>query len=165
MFTEAGTVIEVTAIERKQLPKELLRLLSEFSIADIIAALVPDPIRAESRQYGPLGNVFFRPLIFNGVGSQNAYQGHAHHYDHVTYLSRGTVNLRAWEVEPRTGKQVNDKVIERQYVAPSAILIKRNWAHEFTALEADARADCIFAIRDFDGQVIQEWNGNVDAVT
>lgn len=158
-------MIEVQQLERKRLPKELLALLADYSIADIIASLVPNPIQASARQFGPLGNVFFRPMVFEGIGSQNAFQGHAHHYDHVTFLSRGSVNLRAWEVDPRTGKPVNPAVIERQYQAPSAILIKRNWAHEFIALEEGTRCDCIFAIRDFDGEVVQEWNGNMDAVT
>ena len=80
--------------------------------------------------------------------------GHAHNFDHVTFLWRGSVGLRAWHAESP------DKVTTRKFSAPARVLIHKDWMHEFTALEDGTAADCIYAVRDFDGQVTDIWNGD-----
>jgi hypothetical protein len=114
---------------------------------------------------GPMGNVYFRPMRFEKKGAQVA--GHAHHFDHVTFLWRGALKLRAWPVETETVEPNGDRhppheaqMLVRQYTAPARILIKKDWAHEFTALANQTMADCIYAIRDFDGQPTDNWNGD-----
>jgi len=109
---------------------------------------------ATTRRYGPFGNLWFRPMDFAQVGS--VIKGHKHHYDHVTFLSRGAV-LVAYELP--TGERG-----ERVYSAPAAILIRKNVIHEITALEPGTRADCIYALRDLGtGEVVDYWDGGLEA--
>lgn len=157
-------MIDVKSI-RRQLPDGLIEQLKTYALTDILAAIVPQPIHGEAAPAGVFGNVFFRPVDLPEFGSMNHYQGHAHHYDHVSLLSRGSVNLRAWPVDPRTGEAIGP-AIERQFSAelePAFISIKRHWAHEFTALEPGTRIDCVFAMRNYEGEVVQDWNGNLHA--
>ena len=104
---------------------------------------------------GPMGNVYFRPMRFEQKGEMTL--GHKHNFDHVTFLWHGSVRLRAWQ-----GSQDAPEVVpvDRQYAAPSRILIRREWFHEITALENQSYADCIYAVRDFDGNVTDTWNGS-----
>ena len=64
--------------------------------------------------------------------------GHRHAVDHVTKLRSGSVFLRAWvlgTVAP---------LIEGKFIAPAEILIKKDWHHEFEALEDGTLAECVF---------------------
>jgi dTDP-4-dehydrorhamnose 3,5-epimerase-like enzyme len=112
---------------------------------------------------GPMGNVYFRPMILGTVGTVVA--GHSHNYDHVTFLWKGSVKLRAWHKDQEKNGKINGDVVERTYKAPARVLIKKDMCHEFTALEDNTFADCIFALRDYSGEVTEEWNGNIHAVT
>lgn len=118
-----------------------------------------------------MGNIYIRPMTFHEVGS--IVSGHAHNFDHMTLILSGAVNLRIWEIDPATGRRagsvldsegieirVGEPIREKQYAAPAAVLIKSNLAHEFTALEPNTSALCIFAHRDYEGNVVQDWNGN-----
>ncbi len=101
---------------------------------------------------GPMGNVYFRPMRFGKKGDKVA--GHTHNFDHVTFLWNGSVRLRAWHVDSPK------EIVDRNYSAPARVLIKKDWVHEFTALSDDAAADCVYAVRDFDDQVTDTWNGD-----
>jgi len=144
------------------------------SYAGLVAAQCGVPLQQCGQVYahepelmieGPMGNVYFRPMVFPKKGDQVA--GHAHNFDHVTFLWRGSVRLRAWHTDTMTRDEkgdlhppTEDKMIIRQYAAPARILIKKDWAHEFTALANQTMADCIYALRDFDGQPTDNWNGD-----
>ena len=105
------------------------------------------------------GNVFIRPNRLEKAGHKTS--GHTHNFDHVTFLSRGSVRVRARQVGVTTNEAFGD-VVDRVYVAPAAICIKKNWMHEFTALEDNTRADCIFALRDHTGEVAEEFDGSLE---
>jgi len=128
--------------------------LRALPLAEVIAALVPAPAPALSRRYGPFGNLWFRPMDFPAVGS--VVPGHSHNYDHVTFLSRGSVSVRFTMPDGQRG--------ERVYNAPAVILIRKEVIHEFTALAPDTRADCIYALRDLaSGEVVDHWDGGLEA--
>lgn len=149
------------------------------------SATIPEPSAVIIRRYGPFGNLFFRPMEFPSKGS--IVQGHAHKFDHVTFISRGSVRVRARQIgevryrspestetiaapekivlQPhQLGRQLDEEdelldsdiiiiegfgpITDRVYLSPAAICIRKNWMHEFTALEDNTRADCIFALRD-----------------
>ncbi len=120
--------------------------------------IVPEP-SVTVRRYGPFGNIFVRPMIFDSKGSKTS--GHAHKFDHVTSISRGSVRVRAREINPQTNETFGPTV-DRVYVAPAFVLIKKNWAHEIEALEDGTRADCIFALRDHSGEVTEEFDGSLE---
>lgn len=128
------------------------------TIAEQIHALTPDRHRAQVTEEGARGNVYFRSMRFEEPGG--VVRGHTHHYDHVTFLWRGAVHLRAYHTEDGPGGQraVGDP-IEHDYAAPARILIKKDMWHEFTALEPDTAADCIYAVRDHEGAISEEYDG------
>ncbi len=156
MATEMATV---SIIEETTTLAELRAL----PIGDVVTALAPEMTPASTHREGPFGNVFFREMKFEKIGSIHA--GHCHHYDHVTFISSGAVNVDASEVDMETQKKKTGRTINRQFQAPAMILIKKNWAHTITALADNTVAHCIYAIRDFDGDVSQEWNGDMEPYT
>lgn len=118
----------------------------------------PDCLAASNgRVYGPFGNVYIRPMELAKAG--DIVQGHTHNFDHVTHIFKGSVHLKAFEVD--ANDQPIGDVVERDYKANSYVNIKKNWKHEFTALEDGTMADCIYALRDFDGEVTDQWNGDL----
>lgn len=142
------------------LPTTTFAELQKMPIADIIAKLVPNPIKSFGKEYGPMASVFKREMIFGGIGSK--VSGHAHDYDHMTDIIFGTVNVLAWRIDPKTGEHIGDPVVDRTYVAPASIFIAKEMAHELTALTENVRAYCVYALRDsITGEVVEKWDGNM----
>ncbi len=81
--------------------------------------------------------------------------GHTHNFDHLTILLTGSVHVKA--VAP------DGRIIEQDFEAPTDFLIKRDFTHEFTALTPHVTYWCIYAHRNPQGNVVQEWNGWTDA--
>lgn len=99
------------------------------------------------------GNIFIRPTTFAAVGDKT--QGHTHNFDHTTIVYSGAVHVRA--VTP------DGRVIERDFRAPAHFLVLAEVKHEITALEAGSTFWCVYAHREPNGDVVQEWNGWGDA--
>lgn len=151
---------DLPVVPREPLPQSIiasLKELSQYSLTDILAVLIPSPPLSQANFFGGFGPLFFRPMVFDGVGS--TVSGHAHSFDHVSFLYKGSVNLISWEINPVTGEKMGEP-IERQFEAPSRILIKKNFAHQFTAL-SPANIDCIYVLRDANGEMTNEWDGNL----
>ena len=102
---------------------------------------------------GPLASVWFRSMTFEKAGDVVA--GHSHNFDHVTFLWRGKLGVKLWPIAQPTVVEV------LEITAPHRLLIKKDYAHELTALTSNTRADCIYALRDFDSQVTTSWNGDM----
>lgn len=113
-----------------------------------------EAIPAIVSRYGPFGNVFFRPMEFERAGS--FVQGHVHNYDHVTWISSGVVFVKAYEID--SNDQRLGPSFMQVFKAPAVICIKKRWMHEFTALEDNTLATCIFALRDRNGEVTDVWD-------
>ncbi len=102
---------------------------------------------------GPYGNIFRRQMVLNKIGTQ--FEGHVHHYDHVTYLIRGKV-LRQIKETP------DSEPIEHIFEAPSAMLIRADCYHKFTALSEDVIAECVYALRNSKtGEITEKWDGGM----
>jgi hypothetical protein len=130
-----------------------LRLMPKSEVIEVIKALFPDAQPATSRRSGPWGNVYLRPIFFPSAGS--VLVGHKHNFDHITWLSKGSISLKFILPNGETG--------ERQYTAPAPILIKKDVIHEITALEDGVIADCIYALRDANtGEVIDYWDRRLE---
>jgi hypothetical protein len=80
-------------------------------------------------------NVFVKMIPLPGVGS--TVDGHAHTFDHITLLSKGSVLM-----EHDNG--------QKTYSAPCLIVTPKGIVHKFTALEKDTLLCCVHAIRDGD---------------
>jgi quercetin dioxygenase-like cupin family protein len=83
-----------------------------------------------------VSNLFIKQMVFRKTGDKE--YGHSHCYDHVTLLSKGSLQIEA------LGKTTDFK-------APIHIYIKAGVVHELTALEDDTLAHCIHALRESDG--------------
>lgn len=96
---------------------------------------------------GFFGNIWVRVHYFKKKGDTNG-EGHYHHFDHVTLLTKGSVLV---EVEGFEAKK---------FTSPNFIIIKKDHSHKFTALEDDTTYFCVFALRDINGEVTEIYSGD-----
>jgi hypothetical protein len=92
---------------------------------------------------GYFGNVWVRQNTLKNIGDTNG-GGHKHKFDHVSLLTQGKVKV---EIEGYPAKE---------FTAPTFIIVRKEHNHKFIALENDTVWYCIFALRDLDGQPIEE---------
>lgn len=112
-----------------------------------------------------LGNIFVR----TGGPLQNGevVHTHCHNFDHVTYIPHGSAIIE--QMTPPTDENPSGTVL--QAVTKSAdegrnfVLIKAECWHRITALEDGTIYHCIFAHRNPQGDVVQEYDGWVEANT
>ena len=79
-----------------------------------------------------VSNLWVRMMHFVNAGDRN--EGHVHNFDHITLLSKGSV-----EVDVEGAKTV--------FQAPQMIYIAAGKRHFLTALEDDTVASCLHALR------------------
>jgi len=97
-------------------------------------------------ELGYFGNIWVRSHKLNK--DQDNGGGHVHHFDHITLLISGKVQV---EVEGQTPKI---------FTAPKFIVIKKEHKHRFLALEDGTVYYCVFALRDIDGNVTDIYSGD-----
>lgn len=95
-----------------------------------------------SIEMGYFGNIWVRQNELEKSG--DSFDGHKHHFDHVTLLVKGSVTV---EVEGRQAKQFN---------APTFIVIRKEHQHKITALTDNVLYYCVFALRDIEGNIVDE---------
>lgn len=142
--------IESQRVISKESIQKVDSLINDIGLTSLIDVLTLKAAPANARQIGPIGSIFFRSMHFSGIGSRII--GHLHNYDHATFISLGSL---ACIFRDQFGN-----IKEEIYNAPAIILIKKDIWHEFTALSDRVEAHCIFAHRDKEGQVVQDWNEN-----
>lgn len=98
-------------------------------------------------ELGYFGNIWVRSHIMNKAGDDNG-GGHYHHFDHVTLLMRGSVEVEVEGYPPK------------KFTAPTFIVIKKEHKHKFTALEDNTLYYCVYALRDVDGNVTDIYGGD-----
>ena len=91
------------------------------------------------------GNIWTRELSFN-KGESKA--GHKHPFDHLHFLSAGSVKIRVYDQKDK------DKIlIEKEYISPSWIKVPKEHFHDIVALEDNTLGYCIQAVRNEEGEV------------
>jgi quercetin dioxygenase-like cupin family protein len=99
------------------------------------------------------GNIFIRQMYFPTAGY--VVVGHAHEFDHTTYIARGSVLIERMgpmgEVERSVTKKASDGF--------NWILIEAGVIHRLTALENDCMGHCVYAHRTPQGEVVAEYDG------
>lgn len=96
-------------------------------------------------ELGFFGNIWVRQNVMQKAG--DFVPGHKHHFDHVSLLTKGSVEVTVEGYPPKT------------FTAPTFIVIKKEHEHRLTALEDDTHWYCVFALRDLDGEVIEVYEG------
>lgn len=82
--------------------------------------------------------------------------GHQHHYDHVTVVIAGRVEVTAKWKENGEWIEAEPKV----FCPGEFFNVKAEVFHKLKALDPQTQYVCMFSHRDFDGQIVQEYNGN-----
>ena len=95
-------------------------------------------------EMGYFGNIWVRQNQLEHSGE--SFDGHKHFFDHVTLLVKGTVRV---EVEGKEAKE---------FTAPTFIVVRKDHEHKMTAVTDDVLYYCVFALRNLDGEVIDEWS-------
>lgn len=88
-------------------------------------------------QLGYVGNVWVRENYLEHQG--DAAGGHTHEFDHVSLLCRGKVRVEVKGFPPK------------EFTAPTFIVIKKQYEHDFVALTDDVLWYCVFAFAEGDG--------------
>jgi hypothetical protein len=93
-------------------------------------------------ELGYFGNIWVRQNVLLKAGDST--RGHKHKFDHISLLTHGKVSV---EVDGHPPKE---------FAAPTFIIIRKEHNHRFTALTDEAVWYCVFALRDLDGEVVDE---------
>lgn len=96
----------------------------------------------QSADLGYFGNIWVRQNLIKYAGVSKP--GHKHKFDHVSLLTQGRVQVHVEGYEPK------------EFTAPTFIVIRKEHNHKFTALADDTIWYCVFALRDLDGEPIDE---------
>ncbi len=99
-----------------------------------------------------LGNVFIRPMVFEKAGQ--VVEGHSHNFDHVTYCAKGSM-----KIEKLDGDKVVATTVKRAADQYNSVLILAGIHHRLTALEDGTIGHCIYAHRNAQGDVLQDYDG------
>jgi len=94
---------------------------------------------------GFFGNIWVRQNVLDKAGE--AQSGHRHYFDHVTMLVKGKVLVQVENEEPK------------EFTAPTFIVIRKEHKHRIVALEDNVVYYCVFALRDLDGEPIEDIYG------
>jgi len=78
-------------------------------------------------------------------------------------IVKGAAIIRGRKVD-EAGNPIGELHKMRRGAGSDPLLICRDWHHEIEA-EEDLRYFCIYASRDENGNVVAEWNGNVEAIS
>jgi quercetin dioxygenase-like cupin family protein len=99
------------------------------------------------------GNIFIRPMEFAQAG--DVVDGHAHNFDHTTYVVRGAVRIEQLGEDGAVLRAVEKRASDGHNWA----LIKAGAIHRITALDDNSLAHCIYAHRTPQGEIVQQYDG------
>lgn len=103
-------------------------------------------------ELGYFGNIWVRQNNIEKAGE--SFPGHKHKFDHVTLLVKGSIEV---EVEGHSPKRFN---------APTFVIIRKDYKHKVTSLTDDVLYYCVFALRNLDGDPIEDLiNEKVDPMS
>jgi quercetin dioxygenase-like cupin family protein len=103
------------------------------------------------------GNIFIREMRFEKAG--DVVEGHAHNFDHTTYVARGALKIERLDADG----SVENTVVKRASDGHNWVLVRADVCHRLTALEDASMGHCIYAHRDAQGEVVQAYDGWTEA--
>lgn len=99
------------------------------------------------------GNIFIREMSFLQKGEEIG--GHAHNFDHTTYVVRGALLIESFNEDGSVKKSVVKKASDGH----NWVLIKAGVQHRLTALEENSMGHCIYAHRNSQAEIVQSYDG------
>lgn len=99
------------------------------------------------------GNVFIRPMLFEKKG--DVVNGHTHNFDHTTYVPRGGLRFELLDAAGNVARSTDKWAAEGH----NHVLIRAGACHRITALEDGSLGHCIYAHRNPQGDVVQDYDG------
>lgn len=96
-------------------------------------------------ELGYFGNIWVKQNVLELAGETHG--GHEHKFDHVTLLVAGKVSVEVKGHEPK------------EFTAPTFIVIRKEHQHRITAVEDGTVYYCVYALRNMDGEVIEDIFG------
>jgi len=110
-------------------------------VSDAQVDMMPEnPI--DEIELGFFGNIWVRKHVIKEAGG--IVHGHKHHFDHVTLLAQGKIQIKV------------DEMV-KEFTAPTFVVVRKEHNHEITALADNTVYYCVFALRDLDGEPIDEF--------
>jgi quercetin dioxygenase-like cupin family protein len=116
---------------------EATKEASRLSRLKACNANVLDDTEKDSMVLEKSGNIWRRKWKLN-CGEH--IRGHRHHFDHISLLLTGSVNLLV-------------DGVSTTYTAPAEVFVPKEKEHRVIALEDGTRWWCVFAVRDEEGEV------------
>lgn len=118
------------------------------------------------------GNVFVREMRFGKAGE--IVNGHAHNFDHTTYVARGALRVDQLAAPIQVGTDATGAptyedgailktVVKRATDGYNWVLIKAGVHHRITALEDGSIGHCIYSHRNPQAEVVVEYDGWAEA--
>lgn len=99
------------------------------------------------------GNIFIRPMEFARSGE--SVEGHEHNFDHTTYVVRGALRFEKLDADGNMTRSIEKRAVDGR----NWVLIEAGVKHRITALEDNSLGHCIYAHRNPQGEVVQEYDG------
>jgi hypothetical protein len=100
---------------------------------------------SDINQMGYFGNIWVKQNVLELAGETHG--GHEHKFDHVTLLVSGKVSVEIEGHEPK------------EFTAPTFIVIRKEHQHKITAVEDGTVYYCVYALRNMDGEPIEDIYG------
>ena len=100
------------------------------------------------------GNIFIREMRFDDRAG-SVVDGHTHNFDHTTYCVRGSVKVEELDANGSTLRETSIRAADGK----NWVLIKAGSCHRLTALEDNTVCHCVYAHRNPQGEVVQEYDG------
>lgn len=101
-----------------------------------------------TEELGYFGNIWVRQNYMEKAGDTGG--GHVHNHDHITLLTSGSVEVTIEGYDPKV------------FHSPTFIVIRKEHRHHIKALEDGTNWYCVFALRDFDGEVVDIYDDEHD---
>jgi quercetin dioxygenase-like cupin family protein len=99
------------------------------------------------------GNVYIREMRFEKAGDQ--VQGHAHNFDHTTYVAAGALLIEHMDESGNVLRSVEKRAADGR----NWVLIKAGAQHRITALVDGSIGHCIYSHRSPQGDVVEHYDG------
>ncbi len=99
------------------------------------------------------GNIFIREMRFAKAG--DVVDGHAHNFDHTTYCAKGALLVERLDADGKPEASAELRAAD----GLNWLLIRAGVRHRITALEDASLGHCIYAHREPQGEVVQQYTG------